>query len=72
MTQKVLSKHIAKLKLPTEAEQGETEVEVMGEQQIEQVISKAAAKVEVVSNALNSREDAFKQLNIIAEYFIKT
>lgn len=64
-------KHIAKLKLPTEAEQGETEVEVMGEQQIEQVISKAAAKVEVVSNALNSREDAFKQLNIIAEYFIK-
>jgi len=63
--------HIAKLKLPAIIEEVEPELEEDTLQKDPQV-SQATVNAVVVSNALNSREDAFKQLNTIAEYFIKT
>ncbi|MDA7746078.1 type VI secretion system protein TssA [Psychromonas sp.] len=66
-------KHVAKLKLPTAPAEElvndleETNMETENPPQSSQ---STTTKV-VVSNELNSREDAFKQLNTIAEYFIK-
>jgi type VI secretion system protein ImpA len=64
--------HIAKAKLPiaveiTEDDEGETE-----SMDAQQTSSPAAVQANAVTTALNSRDDAFKQLNTIAEYFKKT
>lgn len=64
--------HIAKAKLPiaveiTEDDEGETE-----SMDAQQANSPAAVQANAVTTALNSRDDAFKQLNTIAEYFKKT
>jgi type VI secretion system protein ImpA len=64
--------HIAKAKLPiavetTEDDEGETE-----SMDAQQANSTAAVQANAVTTALNSRDDAFKQLNTIAEYFKKT
>ncbi len=63
--------HIAKAKLPIAAEttEAESETSIDGQESIEENVT---ATVTTVNNALNSREDAEKQLNTIAEYFLKT
>ncbi|TYK65440.1 type VI secretion system protein TssA [Colwellia echini] len=62
--------HIAKAKLPIVVEENDTEAD--NEQATEQAINSASPQSYTVNTALNSREDAFKQLNIIADYFKKT
>lgn len=64
--------HIAKLKLPVVVEHTEIENDENTSTEAEAVAAPVANNAAVISNALNSREDAFKQLNTIAEYFIKT
>jgi type VI secretion system protein ImpA len=64
--------HIAKAKLPIVAEIIESDDENEAEQMDGQSTSPIAASANAVSTALNSRDDAFKQLNIIADYFKKT
>lgn len=59
--------HIAKVKLPMIVET------VVGEKNsVEAVITSTASPVNTIQTSLNSRDDAFKQLNTIAEYFLKT
>lgn len=67
-------KHFAKLKLPTDTAPVEEETEqASDDQDAPQAASTATVQtVTVVENALNTREDAFKQLHKIAEYFMKT
>lgn len=67
-------KHFAKLKLPTETAPVEEEAEQASDDQDAPVAASTATvqTVTVVENALNTREDAFKQLHKIAEYFMKT
>jgi len=64
--------HIAKAKLPIAVEVSEGDDENEAEQMDEQTSSPAAASANAINTALNSRDDAFKQLNTIAEYFRKT
>ncbi len=64
--------HIAKAKLPMAIESIEDEQTEDQAIDTEQATSSAVVKANAVTTALNSREDAFKQLNTIAEYFKKT
>ena len=64
--------HIAKAKLPIITDTSDVDEESDSEQLDEQATSSAASQNSAVTNALNSRDDAFKQLNTIAEYFKKT
>ncbi len=61
--------HIAKAKLPIIADTCDAQEEVDTEQADDQA---AVTQGNAISTALNSRDDAFKQLNTIAEYFRKT
>ncbi|PKF63489.1 type VI secretion system protein TssA [Psychromonas sp. psych-6C06] len=63
--------HIAKAKLPIKSEAVEEIAEdIEGEPVVAAAV--AAPAVDAITQALNSRDDAFKQLNTIAEYFLKT
>jgi type VI secretion system protein ImpA len=64
--------HIAKAKLPIVTEVSDNDEESIVEQVEEQTVRSAATPANAVTTALNSRDDAFKQLNTIAEYFKKT
>lgn len=64
--------HIAKAKLPIITDISDNDEESNSEQENEQEISQTTTQSNVAANALNSRDDAFKQLNTIAEYFRKT
>ncbi|PKG38771.1 type VI secretion system protein TssA [Psychromonas sp. Urea-02u-13] len=62
--------HIAKNKLPVMVEVTPIEEEQLTNGNAEKINS--VAPVNTIQAALNSRDDAFKQLNTIAEYFLKT
>jgi type VI secretion system protein ImpA len=62
--------HIAKAKLPIITDIGDDENN--DELIDEQAITSNTSQTNNFTNALNSRDDAFKQLNTIAEYFKKT
>lgn len=64
--------HIAKAKLPIATEVDDSEEEGEVESMDEQVTQSETKQSNTINAALNSRDDAFKQLNIIAEYFKKT
>ncbi len=64
--------HIAKAKLPIVSEVSDSEEEGETESMEEQSTNPEPKQNNTVNAALNSRDDAFKQLNIIAEYFKKT
>lgn len=64
--------HIAKAKLPIISEVSDSEEEGETESMEEQSTNPEPKQNNTVNAALNSRDDAFKQLNIIAEYFKKT
>ena len=64
--------HIAKAKLPIVIETSVSDEESENESIDEAATSSAATPSNAVTTALNSRDDAFKQLNTIAEYFKKT
>lgn len=63
--------HIAKAKLPIVAEVNDSDEET-DENLDETATAPVASQANAVTTALNSRDDAFKQLNIIADYFKKT
>jgi type VI secretion system protein ImpA len=64
--------HIAKAKLPIAVETNEDDESETESMDAQQANSTAAVQANAVTTALNSRDDAFKQLNTIAEYFKKT
>lgn len=64
--------HIAKAKLPIVTEISDSDDNSDTEEVDEQATNTKPAQGNAVTTALNSREDAFKQLNIIADYFKKT
>ncbi len=64
--------HIAKAKLPIAVESNEDDEGEPESMDTQQAASPAAPSANAVTTALNSRDDAFKQLNTIAEYFKKT
>jgi type VI secretion system protein ImpA len=64
--------HIAKAKLPIAVETPEDDEGETESMDVQQANSPAAVQASAVTTALNSRDDAFKQLNTIAEYFKKT
>jgi type VI secretion system protein ImpA len=64
--------HIAKAKLPLTPDIEEAEEHVENDTLDEKNISLKSNQNNTINAALNSREDAFKQLNLIAEYFKKT
>lgn len=63
--------HIAKAKLPIAVETPEDDEGETESMDVQQANSNAV-QANTVTTALNSRDDAFKQLNTIAEYFKKT
>ena len=63
--------HIAKAKLPIVIETSEND-EQSDELTEQPEVTASASQSNTVTAALNSRDDAFKQLNIIADYFKKT
>lgn len=67
--------HVAKAKLPIVSEVDDTVTasdEEINDEDMDEQTSSTAAKGSSINTALNSRDDAFKQLNIIADYFKKT
>lgn len=67
--------HIAKAKMPIASapeDSSEIEGQVDGEAQLDNQETVTSSTTVTVNMALNSRDDAFKQLNILAEYFLKT
>ncbi len=64
--------HIAKAKLPIITEISDSESDSETEELDEQSSNAKPVQGNAVTTALNSRDDAFKQLNIIADYFKKT
>jgi len=68
--------HIAKAKLPIATEIDASDIDSDNDSDTEEVDEQTSnakpVQGNVITAALNSRDDAFKQLNIIADYFKKT
>ncbi|MCP4321109.1 MAG: type VI secretion system protein TssA [Psychromonas sp.] len=64
--------HIAKMKLPMTVETAEVDEAAVTAVDETISVTPTVAPVNTIQAALNSRDDAFKQLNTIAEYFLKT